>query len=186
MTFLTDSNRNLIIFKYIYTQFCHSMITHTLTIAYTEVSKLALLDDLDRNLLKEAWDASESAYAPYSKFHVGAAVRLGNNLILRGNNQENGAYPSGMCAERVAVFSASAMYPGIPIKTIAVVAKTDVFDLSDPVTPCGACRQVISEYEMLSGQPIRILLQGNSEKIWMIDGIANLLPLMFHGGELKK
>ena len=162
------------------------MIKHTITVAYIEVSDTLQLEENDSKLLSEAWSACESAYAPYSKFHVGAAVRLNNNSVLRGNNQENGAYPSGMCAERVAVFAASAMFPGVPIKTIAVVAKTDVFKLSDPVTPCGACRQVISEYEMLSGQPIRILLQGNSEKIWIIDGIANLLPLMFHGGELKK
>lgn len=162
------------------------MITHTLTVAYTEVTDLSQLKVEDRKLLKEAWDACESAYAPYSKFHVGAAVLLANSITLRGNNQENGAYPSGMCAERVAVFSASAMYPGVPIKSIAVVAKTEIFNLSNPVTPCGACRQVISEYEMLSGQPIRIMLQGNSGKIWILDGIANLLPLMFHGGGLKK
>jgi len=162
------------------------MTTHTLTVAYTEVSHLSQLEDEDSILLKEAWDACESAYAPYSQFHVGAAVRLANDMIFKGNNQENAAYPSGICAERVAVFSASASLPGVQIKTLAVVAKTKIFNLSNPVTPCGACRQVIAEYEMLSGKPIRILLQGNSEKIWIIDGIANLLPLMFHGSELKK
>ena len=162
------------------------MITHTLTIAYTEISGTDELAFDDRKLLSEAWIACESAYAPYSNFHVGASLRLANELIFKGNNQENGAYPSGMCAERVAVFSASALHPGIAIKSIAVVAKTDVFNLATPVTPCGACRQVMAEYEMLSGQPIRILLQGNSEKIWIIDGIANLLPLLFHGAELKK
>lgn len=162
------------------------MITHTFSIAYKEYSGTDQLTAEDKILLDEAWAACESAYAPYSKFHVGASVRLANELIFKGNNQENAAYPSGICAERVAVFSASATYPGIPIKSIAVVAKTDVFNLSNPVTPCGACRQVIAEYEMLSGEPIRILLQGNTDKIWIIDGIANLLPLMFHGGELKK
>jgi len=162
------------------------MTTHTLTVAYTEVSHLSQLEDEDSILLKEAWDACESAYAPYSQFHVGAAVRLANDMIFKGNNQENAAYPSGICAERVAVFSASASLPGVQIKTLAVVAKTKIFNLSNPVTPCGACRQVIAEYEMLSGKPIRILLQGNSEKIWIIDGIVNLLPLMFHGSELKK
>jgi len=161
-------------------------MTHTLTVAYTEVSGIDQLTTEDRKLLKEAWTACGSAYAPYSNFHVGAALILANDLIFRGNNQENAAYPSGICAERVAVFSASAMYPGIPIKSIAVVAKTEVFNLEYPVTPCGACRQVIAEYETLSGQPIRIILQGNSEKIWIIDGITNLLPLMFHGGDLKK
>ena len=162
------------------------MITHTLSVAYTEVSGPNNLSDQDKDLLQLAWEACDSAYAPYSNFHVGASVRLANDLVFKGNNQENAAYPSGICAERVAVFSASALHPGVPIRSIAVVARTEVFNLSVPVTPCGACRQVIAEYEMLSGQPIRILLQGNSEKIWIIDGIANLLPLMFHGGELKK
>lgn len=162
------------------------MILHTLTIAYTEISGSNNLDADDKELLNEAWIASDSAYAPYSHFNVGAALRLSNGLIFKGNNQENSAYPSGLCAERVAVFAASASCPGIPIKTIAVVAKTDVFDLSSPVTPCGACRQVMAEYEMLSGKPIKIILQGNSEKIWIIEGINTLLPLLFHGAELKK
>jgi len=162
------------------------MITHTLSVTYHEVSGTAHLPEQDRQLLESAWEACESAYAPYSHFHVGAALRLANGLILKGNNQENSAYPSGLCAERVALFSASALYPGVAIETIAVVARTKAFSLPDPVTPCGACRQVMSEYEMLSGQPIRILLQGNSEKIWILEGIKNLLPLLFHGEELKK
>jgi cytidine deaminase len=162
------------------------MVTHTLSVEYTEISGISQLADEDRKLLSDAWDACECAYAPYSNFNVGAALILANGLTFKGNNQENGAYPSGICAERVAVFSASALHPGVPIKTIAVVAKTNVFNLANPVTPCGACRQVISEYEFLSGKPIRIILQGNSEKIWIINGIANLLPLMFHGSELKK
>ncbi len=162
------------------------MITHNLTVAYTEVSGTSELTAEDRRLLAEAWIACDSAYAPYSNFHVGAALMLANNQIFKGNNQENAAYPSGICAERVAVFSASAASPGVPIKSIAVVAKTEVFNLKNPVTPCGACRQVIAEYEMLSGQPIRLIFQGNSEKIWILEGIANLLPLMFSGGDLKK
>lgn len=162
------------------------MVTHTFSVVYTEVSEISQLAEEDRKVLEDAWDACKSAYAPYSNFHVGAALMLENGLIFKGNNQENGAYPSGICAERVAVFSASALHPGVPIKTIAVVAKTNVFNLANPVTPCGACRQVISEYEFLSGKPIRIILQGNSDKVWIIDGITNLLPLMFHGNELKK
>jgi len=162
------------------------MVTHTLSIEYTEVSGISQLADDDRKLVIDAWDACDSAYAPYSRFHVGAALLLANGLTFKGNNQENGAYPSGICAERVAVFSASALHPGVPIMAIAVVAKTNLFNLTNPVTPCGACRQVISEYESLSGKPIRIILQGNSEKIWILEGIANLLPLMFHGEGLKK
>jgi cytidine deaminase len=162
------------------------MITRILAIKYDEVSGIADLPEADRKLLDEAWLACDSAYAPYSHFHVGASVLLANGLTFKGNNQENSAYPSGLCAERVAVFSASAQHPGVAIRSIAVVAKTDSFTISDPVTPCGACRQVIAEYEMLSGEPIRILLQGNSEKVWIIEGIKNLLPLLFHGEELKK
>lgn len=161
------------------------MITHTLKVAYTEVSGLSQLSDDDRQLLSEAWKACDLAYAPYSNFHVGAALMLDNDKIFRGNNQENAAYPSGICAERVAVFSASSQYPGVAVKSIAVVARTEVFNHADPVTPCGACRQVMAEYESLSGKPIRIILQANSEKIWIIEGISNLLPLMFNGGGLK-
>jgi cytidine deaminase len=162
------------------------MITHKLTVAYTEFEGTSQLDADDIQLLQEAWKACDSAYAPYSNFHVGASLRLADGLVFIGNNQENAAYPSGICAERVAVFSASAIHPGVAIQTIAVVAKTEVFNLATPVTPCGACRQVLAEYEMLSGKPIRILLQGNSEKIWLLVGISNLLPLMFQGADLKK
>lgn len=162
------------------------MVTHTLSIAYTEITGTSNLAKDDQSLLTEAWEACKSAYAPYSNFHVGAALRLANGLIIKGNNQENSAYPSGLCAERVAIFAASALHPGVAIQSIAVVAQTEVFNISSPVTPCGACRQVMAEYEMLSGVPIRILLQGNSEKIWILEGISNLLPLMFHGDELKK
>ena len=162
------------------------MITHTLAVAYTEFDGTSQLNADDITLLQEAWQACDSAYAPYSRFNVGASLRLANGLLFKGNNQENAAYPSGICAERVAVFSASALHPGIAIRSIAVVAKTDVFNIATPVTPCGACRQVLAEYEMLAGKPIRIILQGNSNKIWVLDGISNLLPLMFHGTDLKK
>jgi cytidine deaminase len=162
------------------------MIQHTISIAYTEVSDPGELAAADRLLLQNAWDACESAYAPYSGFHVGAALRLANDQIFKGNNQENSAYPSGLCAERVALFAASATFPGVAMQSLAIVAKTAIIKRSDPITPCGGCRQVIAEYEMLSGKPMRILLQGDSAKVWIIEGIAGLLPLMFHGDELKK
>lgn len=163
------------------------MKTHNILISYTEVQDLATLPEADRDLLGKAWQACASAYSPYSKFNVGAALRLSNDMVFIGNNQENAAYPSGLCAERVAIFSASANQPGVPIQSLAVVATTEIFQLSDPVTPCGACRQVMAEYEMLSGKPIKILLQGKAKgKVWIIKGIQNLLPLMFHGNGLKK
>lgn len=149
-----------------------------LELELTEYTDQEELDAADRELLETAWKASQNAYAPYSKFYVGAAVKLSNGRVVTGNNQENAAFPSGLCAERVAVFSASSLYPGIPVETIAIVAQTDVFEIESPVTPCGACRQVISEYEHLSENPIRIIMQSGG-KTYIANGIRNLLPLMF-------
>lgn len=160
------------------------MTLKNITIAYTEIG-IENLEISDRQLLKEALSACKKAYAPYSNFHVGASLRLKNGEIILGNNQENSAYPSGLCAERVALFSASAKYPGVGIETMVIVAETPNFKLTEPVTPCGACRQVMSEYEKNSNQPMRIIL-ANHEKVWILEGIANLLPLMFYGENLKK
>jgi cytidine deaminase len=162
------------------------MVQRTLSIAYTEYSSNEELSESDNMLIKRAWESAEQAYAPYSRFYVGAALRLENGIIFTGNNQENSAYPSGLCAERVAIFAASSQFPGIAIDTIAVVAKTDVFNLVHPVTPCGGCRQVMAEYENLSGKPIRTLLQGSNNITWLVKGVNNFLPLMFEGNQLKK
>ncbi len=162
------------------------MIQHSLNIAYKEYSSPDELNDSTRLLLSKAWEACKSAYAPYSKFNVGAALELETGLIVTGNNQENAAYPSGLCAERVAVFNAASNYPGIAILNIAVVARTEPFGLQHPVTPCGACRQVLAEYENLSGKPISIWMQGSYGLVWMVNGMNNLLPLMFQGEKLKK
>jgi cytidine deaminase len=170
----------------IFTAQINLMIQHTINLAFTEYHSAEELSTDDRQLLEKAWEACKSAYAPYSNFFVGAALKMNNGVIITGNNQENAAYPSGLCAERVAVFSASSQYPGIPIESIAIVAKTEVFDLSHPVTPCGGCRQVLAEYENLSGQPIRTLMQGSSGNVWVVDSISNFLPLTFQGDQLKK
>ena len=159
------------------------MITHKLTVAYTEASQLSQLEDEDIKLLKEAWEACDSAYAPYSQFHVGAAVRLANDLIFKGNNQENAAYPSGLCAERTALFYAASQYPKVPITTIAV--STFNHQGSEFAKPCGACRQVMAEYEDLAGQPLRIILDGNDRFI-ILNGIDVLLPLRFKKEDLGK
>ncbi len=125
-----------------------------------------------RNTMKEA-------YAPYSKFHVGAAVRLANGKIVVGSNQENAAYPSGLCAERVAVFAASAQYPTVPIRQIAVVANSDEFQLSQPVSPCGACRQVLKEYEDRDRVPMMILLGTLTPTVYRLENVEQILPLSF-------
>ena len=139
----------------------------------------------DFELLKLAKKAVKSAYAPYSQFFVGAAILLENGKISIGNNQENAAYPSGLCAERVAIFHASAKYPNIPIKKIAVSVASKTQIINEPVSPCGGCRQVISEYEMKYDSPISIIMSGETGQIYVSDSIENLLPIMFNKKHLK-
>lgn len=162
------------------------MIHHTFILEYHEYQSAEELKPGDRHLLELAWESCNSAYAPYSRFFVGAALRLENGEVFTGNNQENSAYPSGLCAERVAVFAASSQYPGVAIESIAITAKTEAFQLPFPVTPCGGCRQVLVEYENLACNSIRILMQGHNGKVWVVEGANNLLPLMFQGEFLKK
>jgi len=140
----------------------------------------------DQELLKFATEAISNAYAPYSGYKVGAAVLLENGQIIQGNNQENAAYPSGTCAERVALFYAASQYPDVSVKAVAVTASTDKFRVSDPVTPCGSCRQVMAETEIRFGSSIRVIMRGETGKIYVVKGVNNLLPLMFHTDKLKK
>lgn len=133
----------------------------------------------EQHLVNIAIEATHRSYAPYSHFHVGAAVRLENGEEIIGCNQENAAYPSGLCAERTALFSAGAQYPDVPVEMLAIAARgTDGELLSEPVSPCGSCRQVIIESETRAGHPIRILLYGR-KCIYVIDGIGKLMPLLF-------
>ncbi len=143
------------------------------------VCQMKDLTDEEQQLLTSAIEATERSYAPYSKFRVGAAVRLGNGVVLSGSNQENAAYPSGLCAERTVLFYAGAQYPDEPVRLLAIAARgTDGLLTSEPVGPCGACRQVIVESETRAGAPIRILLYGQSH-IFVVEGIRPLLPLCF-------
>lgn len=139
------------------------------------------LDELsseEQNLVQTACRATQNSYAPYSKFHVGAAVLLQNGKIVIGANQENAAFPSGLCAERTAIFAAQANYPGQPIKILAIAA-SDSRGLRDkPVSPCGSCRQVILQIEERYKSPIEILLYGNSG-IYRVKSVKDILPLSF-------
>ena len=144
------------------------------------------LPESDHQLLKMAAEAAEKAYAPYSLYKVGAAVRLQSGTIITGNNQENVAYPSGLCAERVALFYASANYPGDNPVAIAIRAKAVSFEVNDPVTPCGACRQVMMEAENQNEHKIRVLMQGEDGKIFVSRSVENLLPISFRADGLKK
>jgi len=141
------------------------------------------LDKAKQKLINKAKEQVEKAYAPYSEFHVGAAVELENGEIFAGSNQENSAYPSGLCAERVAMFYANAQYPEVPVKTIAIAAFTNGNFLSTPVTPCGSCRQVLLETEMRFEKDITILLYG-TEEIYLIENVRQLLPLCFEKNSL--
>ena len=133
----------------------------------------------DRQLVEQAIEATRRSYAPYSHFHVGAAVRLENGEIVIGCNQENVAYPSGLCAERTALFAAGALYPDVPVRVLAVAARgTDGEMTEEPTGPCGSCRQVIIESETRAKHPIRILLYGR-RCVYIIDGIRQLMPLTF-------
>ena len=135
-------------------------------------------------LIEKAKSQANNAYAPYSGFQVGAAVLLANGEIFGGNNQENAAYPSGLCAERVAMFYANAQHPDVPVTTLAIAAYTGGAFLADPVTPCGSCRQVLIETESRYGKDITVLLYG-TEHTYMLCNVKQLLPLRFEKSSLK-
>ena len=146
--------------------------------AIVHIYEMAELSEEDRLLVEAAKRATNGSYAPYSKFNVGAAVRLQDGTIVLGANQENAAYPSGLCAERTALFAAGAQYPTQPVVALAIAARKGKRFLTKPISPCGACRQVISGMEERFGIPIRILLYG-TDGILVSDGITPLLPLRF-------
>lgn len=146
---------------------------------YDDEKEMAAHAANDAELLREAHEATGSSYAPFSKFHVGAAVRLANGVVVRGSNIENAAYPSGLCAERVALFAAQAQYPDVAVEALAITACSEVTDVTEPVAPCGACRQVMVETEQRSGIPMRIICQGNTGKVFVFDGVETLMPFIF-------
>ncbi|MFZ4521131.1 MAG: cytidine deaminase [Bacteroidales bacterium] len=140
----------------------------------------------DRELLEMAKNAIAGSHAPYSRYHVGAAVKLANGEVIKGSNQENMAFPAGLCAERVAVFAATSNYPDVPIAAIAISAVSDDFEVSEPVPPCGMCRQAIVEYEMKFNNKIRVILGGQNGKVFIFHGMGTLLPLAFQEKGLAK
>ena len=137
------------------------------------------LQTIEVSVVNKAFEAMEKAYAPYSKFKVGAALLLEDGQIIQGNNQENIAYPSGLCAERVALFHAGAQFPGIAVDLICIVAKGDLMPISQLLSPCGACRQVMLESENRQNKPIRIILVNQDNRTMCIDSVQNLLPFGF-------
>lgn len=137
------------------------------------------LDAADRALVTAARQATTRAYAPYSNFKVGAAIRLDDGTVIEGSNQENAAYPSGICAERTAAFYANSKHPGVPFQAIAIAAVgTDDKPTEEPTAPCCGCRQVLLEYEKLAAHPVKVILAGK-DSIYILPSVKALVPLAF-------
>ena len=144
------------------------------------------ISEEEKILINNAKKSLESAYSPYSGFSVGASVLLNNGKTVEGSNQENVAYPSGLCAERVALFYAGAKYPNIKINTIAVSIFSQNFKEEDVISPCGACRQVMAECEEKQKSKIRVLLHSPNGKVLISESVEDLLPFIFKSPFLKK
>lgn len=151
----------------------------TITIEYQEINHWNLLTPEDIELVTEAFEIAKNAYAPYSKFQVGASLRMDDQSIVLGSNQENIAYPSGLCAERVALFHAGALYPNKKVTKICVVAFGDLFEKEAWLTPCGGCRQVMAESESRQKEPIEIILVSQNNKVLKFKSVLDILPLAF-------
>ena len=150
-----------------------------ISIEYTEHKDWTELNQSDQQLVKAAEGVLESAYAPYSKFKVGAALLLSNGEVVCGSNQENIAYPSGLCAERVALFYAGANYPNEMVETLCVVAKGDLVDVEAILSPCGGCRQVMVETESRQKRAYRVIMVSQNGTIIVFNSATDLLPLAF-------
>ena len=137
------------------------------------------LSPQDQKLIKKAKKALKKSYSPYSNFKVGAAILLENGKMMSGSNQENASYPLCLCAERVTIAAADSVYPKVPIVAMAITAKSPTQTISDPVAPCGACRQTLSEYEIKQDTPIEIYFMGETGKVVKSNSLSNLLPLVF-------
>lgn len=155
------------------------MVIRNFGFQFEEYSSDAQLVEEDRLLLQKAREATKNAYAPYSNFLVGAAALLINNEIITGSNQENASFPTGICAERALLASAAQLFPNVAVKTMAVTYNNLKGSSDTPVTPCGFCRQVLTEYELRMDIPMRLVLSGTSGKVFVIPSISMLLPLAF-------
>ena len=152
--------------------------------SYEVYNSIDELTEEDAWLLNEARDVTQNAYAPYSKFHVGAVAKLMNGQIVAGTNQENASSPAGLCAERVLLASVSSIYPNVAIDSIAISYQSNGGGSDHPISPCGVCRQSLQEFEQRTNQPIRLILGGMEGKVFIIKKSSSLLPLAFTSDEL--
>ena len=153
--------------------------------AYKVFDNISELNKEDAELLGKAREVTRQAYAPYSKFNVGAAALLQNGEIITGTNQENAAYPVSICAERVLLGTVGNLYPGEPVKALAISYDSINTKSDHPISPCGMCRQAIHEYELRTDSPIRLILSGQEGNVYIIDDASQLLPFAFTSNELK-
>ena len=149
------------------------------------LAHLSELSAQEQQLVANAKSAFKTAYAPYSGFLVGASVLLENGEVINGSNQENVAYPSGLCAERVALFYAGAKFPDVKINTVAISVLSKNFEVKDVISPCGACRQVMAEYEDKQHRPIKVILHSPTDEVLIANKVEDLLPFMFKSPSLK-
>jgi len=161
------------------------MLKENITISYLRAN-FNDLTVIEKELIQRSKDALKDAYAPYSGFLVGSSVLLSDGKIISANNQENVAFPSGLCAERVVLFNAGANYPNLEIDIIAVSAKSNLYEITDIISPCGACRQVMAEYQQKQNKKIKILLHLNNDEVLIFSSVDDLLPLLFTNPNLKK
>jgi len=151
----------------------------SVTSSFIVYDNLKELSEDIQDLMNQAIEVRKNAYAPYSQFRVGAALLLDNGQIVLGSNQENAAYPSGLCAERVAIFHAGSVYPDAKILKMAITAASDTNQTKAPIPPCGSCRQSIAEYEIKQETPIEIYFMGEIGEVYQSASLKNLLPFMF-------
>lgn len=161
------------------------MKKQTISFEISTFESIEFLSKNEKDLMLKAVAARKNAYAPYSSFQVGAAVLMESGEVVIGSNQENASYPSGLCAERVAVFQAGALYPNESILAIAISATSKNYEVNTPAAPCGNCRQSISEYELRQKKPISILMMGEKGNVLKCNAVADLLPLAFNNSFLK-
>lgn len=151
---------------------------------YKVYENIAELPEDQQWLLNEAREVSANAYAPYSKFQVGAVARLANGHIVAGSNQENASFPVGLCAERVLLASASSLFKNVPIETVAISYRSENQKSDHPISPCGICRQSLQEFESRVSHPVQLILGGMEGPVYVIDSASRLLPLAFTSDEL--
>lgn len=155
------------------------------TLQYQEYESDKELPEADAELLNRARQATVDAYAPYSRFRVGAAARLVNGVVITGTNQENASYPVGICAERTLLSVAGAQHPGVAIETLAVTYDNENGTSDRPISPCGICRQSLQEFEQRTGKPMRVVLAGETGKVIVLERSGLLLPFAFSADELR-